>query len=185
MYGCSDASIVYGFNIGDREFVINQYWMDEFFPQITLYAMDITRNYLGEAIYGISCGLDINTGAVSIDQKSIAKVKELYDKYMTYLKDTKDKKTFKRYNKEIKLGYHLGLYGYDEVCHKAINIDPNWNPEDDEDEEEEEDEDEDEDEDEEEDLEDQDNNTNKYGLTGLPTIFLDTSEIEPDKYLSD
>jgi hypothetical protein len=167
MYGCSDASIVYGFNIGDRGFVINQLWMKKFYPEISLYAMDITRNYLGEAIYGISCGLDINTGAVSIDPQSITKVKELYDKYMTYLKNTKDKKTFNRYKKEIKIGYRLGLYGYDKVYQQDINIDPNWNSEDEEDEEE----------DDEEDEEDEE----KLNFIGLPKIFLGSTEIEPGK----
>jgi len=160
MHGCSDPSIVYGFNIGNREYIINQDWMEEFYPKISLYAMDIVRNCLGEAIYGISCKLDINTGAVSIDPPYIDNVKELYDKYMTYLKDTKDNKTFNRCKKEIKLGYHLGLYGYDDVCHEVINIDPNWNSEEDEEEDEEDEEDED---------------TNKYGSIGLSTIFLDSS----------
>ena len=163
MHGCSDASIVYGFNIGNREYIINQDWMEEFYPKISLYAMDIVRNCLGEAIYGISCKLDINTGAVSIDPQYIDNVKELYDKYMTYLKDIKDikdKKTFNRYKKEIKLGYHLGLYGYDDALQEVINIDPNWNSEEEEDKEEEDKEEEE---------------TNKYGSIGLSTIFLDSS----------
>ncbi len=145
MHGCSNASIVYGFNMGNREYIINQDWMEEFYPKISLYAMDIVRDCLGEAIYGISCKLDTNTGEVSIEPQIIANVKELYDKYMTYLKNTTDKKTFNRYKKEIKLGYHLGLYGYDDALQEVINIDPNWNSDEDEDKEDEDKEDEDKD----------------------------------------
>jgi len=170
MYGCAQASIVYGFNMGNQEYIINTDWMEEGYPEIKLYAKDMARNYLGEAIYGMDCKLDIKNGSVSIDEQSMSKVEALYDKYITYLKDTNKKIQFDRLKKSINLGYQLAVSGYDYAGQRQIILDSNLYQ------------DYEEDNENNEDTEYENNNTTKYRLFGLPNILLDSCEIEPSKY---
>ena len=90
MHGCSNAYLVYGFNMGDREYIIDCDYLESEFPDIYQYALDVVKNYLGEAIYGISCGLNDKTGQVFISDEDKEQVNELYDKYIEYLKDIKE-----------------------------------------------------------------------------------------------
>jgi len=96
MYGCSKAVLVYGFNMGDREFIIHYDYLEDTFPGISLYALDVIRNNLGEAIYGISCELDKETGQAIISNEEKDKFKKLYDEYIEYLKKQLSSKEFKK-----------------------------------------------------------------------------------------
>ena len=126
MFGCSDAVLVYGFNMGDREFIINYGYLDEKFPDIFLYARDVVKNDMGEAIYGISCGLDKETGQAIISDENKEKVKKLYDKYIEYLKKHLTQKDFKKKMKEIELCFRLAVTGDYEICQVSIKIDEDW-----------------------------------------------------------
>lgn len=75
MHGCSNAVLVYGFNIGNQEYIIDYDYLEDRFPGISQYATNTVRNYLCEAIYGISCGLDNKTGQVIISDEEKEKVK--------------------------------------------------------------------------------------------------------------
>jgi hypothetical protein len=120
MYGCGDAHLVYGFNLERRDIKFDGDWIYDKYPAITCYAVDIVRNYLGEPIYGVPCDLDLLTGKVTQPTEEQEKVvTELYNKYIEYYtKNFGDK-----YAKNIKLGYHLAVSGWDEEEHEQINLD--------------------------------------------------------------
>ena len=132
MYGCSDAVLVYGFNIGDREYIIDYKYLEDKFPGISEYAADVVRNILGEAVYGISCGLDEQTGQVIISDEEKQKVKILYIKYIEYLKNELSEENFKNKMKEIKLCFRLVVSGDYEICQDTIILDEDWEAEDEE-----------------------------------------------------
>lgn len=137
MYGCSDAFLVYGFNIGGREYIIDYDYLYEVFPGISEYATDVIRNYLGEAIYGISCELDNETGQAIISDDKKVKVKSLYNKYVEYLGKKLSQKDFEKKIKDIHLCFHLAVSGDYETCQDTIILDEYWEQEEKEDEEEE------------------------------------------------
>ena len=58
MYGCYDAMLFYGFNEGNRDEIIDYYWLYDNCPGIEIAALDVVKNYCGEACYGICVTLD-------------------------------------------------------------------------------------------------------------------------------
>ena len=131
MYGCSNAVLVYGFNMGDREFIIHYDYLEDKFPGISVYALDVIRNNLGEVIYGISCELDKETGQAIISHEEKQNVKKLYDKYVKYLKNKLSKKNFNNKMKDIKLCFCLAVSGDYESCHINLILDEDWHEDDD------------------------------------------------------
>lgn len=129
MYGCSDSVIVYGFNMGDREYMIDHIYLECVFHGINQYALDIVRHNLGEAIYGISCGLDKETGQAIINDEDKQKVKQCYDKYIEYLKKKLSKKDLKNKMTKISLGFNLAVSGDYETSHKIIILHEDWSKE--------------------------------------------------------
>ena len=129
MYGCSDGVLVYGFNMGDRQYTIDYDYFESLFPNISLYAADVVKNCLGEAVYGISCGLDKETGQAIISDENKEKVKILYNKYVEYLKKLLREKDFKKKMKEIQLCFRLAVSGDYEVSNKPIILDEDWKKE--------------------------------------------------------
>lgn len=126
MHGCSDAVLVYGFNIGNRNFIIDYDYLADVFPDISQYAGDVVRNYLGEAIYGISCEINKNTGQAIISDENKEKVKKLYDKYIEYLNKHMTQKELKKKKKEIQLCFCLAVSGDYETCQKSIILDDDY-----------------------------------------------------------
>jgi len=141
MYGCSNAVLVYGFNMGDQDYIIDYDYLESIFPGISQYAGDVIRNCLVEAIYGISCALDNKTGQAIISDEEKDKVKKLYDKYVEYIKINFNL-TFVERIKNIRLGFHLAVSGDYETVQEALILDDDWVEEEEEDEEEEEEDDE-------------------------------------------
>lgn len=74
MYGCSNAVLVYGFNMGNEEYIINYDYLKSVFPDISEYASDVVRERLGDAVYGISCMVDNKTGQAFISDENKEKV---------------------------------------------------------------------------------------------------------------
>lgn len=126
MYGCSDAVLVYGFNMGNREYIIDYDYLESVYPDISQYASDVVRNCLGEAIYGITCSLDRKTGEVLISDVSKQIVHNLYNKYIDYLKKTLSKKDFNKKIKEIYLGFRTAVSGDYETIQEYIIPDEDW-----------------------------------------------------------
>ena len=103
MYGCFDGVIVYGWNQGDRDILLK-------FEDLQSYALDVVRNNLGEAYYGIICGLDINTGHVEISTEEKEKVKKIYNKHKS---------------EDSTLGFRVCVYGNYDVSHDEISEEEN------------------------------------------------------------
>ena len=130
MYGYFDALIIFGFNIGDRDTIIDHQYLENVFPDISEYALDVVRTFLGEAAYGIMCALDKKTGQVTISDKDKDEVKKLHDKYVDYLKKNLTDKEFKEKMRLVELGFYLAVSGdYGSGNSKPIILEENWNEE--------------------------------------------------------
>ncbi len=125
MYGCFDPNLVYGFNIGDRQHIIDPDYLEEDFPDILQCATDVVKHHLGEAVYGITCSLNPENGKVDIidyNLEKVDKVNKLYEKYIEYLKTKMPECIMNNRLKKIKLGYHLVVLGDYELCHEKIML---------------------------------------------------------------
>lgn len=112
MHTCFDAYIVYGFSEGNREDVLDATWLYDNFPEIYIYALDVVKGHLGEACYGITCGLNVETGEIIIEPDSKEKVKKFYDKFVKLYPE-----------KQVQLGYYRALQGdYDKECHHEYSL---------------------------------------------------------------
>lgn len=114
MHGCYDSCLIFGCNENNRNMILDNEWLTSKYPQINAYGLDVIRNYLGEACYGISCIIDINTGVPSISEEDKQQVVKFYEE-------------FKAYNSNepgIKLGYYLCLFGdYETEQHCKYDLD--------------------------------------------------------------
>lgn len=126
MHGCSKAVLVYGFNIGDTFHRIDNDYINDVFPSIEIYATEVIRITACELVYGIPCIIDAVTGHAIIgdDQKQI--VKNLYDRYISYLhKEYYDAKLEDMLT-SVKLGYTLAVEGDYMALQKKIFIDDDY-----------------------------------------------------------
>lgn len=100
------AVIVYGFNEGNPETCLDEYWLSENFPNVHIYSTneDINNH---EKMYGIECDIDENTGIVSIAPEKKEEMQKLYEKFEKHHEGNLDKDV-------SALGYHLALE-YDDV----------------------------------------------------------------------
>ena len=104
MYGCSDAIIIYGFKEDSREEYLDTDYLEEL--GVEMYAVDVVRNCMGEAAYGILCEFSCDTGKVVIPRENERKtIEELYAKFMEFHKGERDSR----------LGYYLVVSGDYEI----------------------------------------------------------------------
>ncbi len=109
MYSCYDAYVVYGVMEGDRNMVLEREWLEINFPQLCIYASDVVRNTMGNAVYGIVGHLDAETGQARIDPEDKKYVQELYSLLVNYCKETGHAKP--------ELGYYTVVSGDYEEDH--------------------------------------------------------------------
>lgn len=122
MFGQANPCLVYGFNLNNQNIRFDDDWMNSNYPNIECYGMNIVRNYLGEPIYGIQCDIDTTTGNItSPSEEDVESLRELYNKYITYYKNTYSENNIKN----IQLGYHVAVLGWDEEDHEQIIPDIN------------------------------------------------------------
>ncbi len=111
MYGCSDAIIIYGFTEDDRENHISYDCSEE--SGLEMCALDVVRNYMGEAAYGVTCQFDKETGhVIPPSNEEMKNVQDLYRKFMDYHKS----------KKSSKLGYYLVVAGDYNNCHTSYDL---------------------------------------------------------------
>lgn len=101
MYGCSNAYMIFGCNENNRERVIDNNWLYRHWQDIHVYALDVVRNCLGEACYGIRCSIDINTGNSFICDEDKQIVQDFFEKFITY----------NGHDTGSRLGYYLCVSG--------------------------------------------------------------------------
>jgi len=110
MHGVFDAHIIYGFSEDNRDMMINWEWLDDNFDCISMFAVDVVRNYLGNACYGIVCNINNDTGEVIISPEDKDHVENLY-------------KLIFKHNNISKVGYLNALSG-DFCTDQHIAYDP-------------------------------------------------------------
>jgi hypothetical protein len=82
MYGCFDAYVVYGVADGTRHRVLDGSWLEENFPEFRVYALDVVRNHMGEACYGVKCVVSRSLGMFDPTEEAKKQVQELYEKLL-------------------------------------------------------------------------------------------------------
>lgn len=122
MYGCSNAVLVYGFNMGNREYIIDSDYVDNMYPGVSLFAEDIVRHYLGEAVYGVCCNLNNETGEISVLDEDKQMVIKLYEKYVEYVKGNYGERMLL----DVTLGFRLVVSGDYGMCHDIIVLDDEY-----------------------------------------------------------
>jgi hypothetical protein len=111
MYGCSDAYIIYGFLEDNREYHIDTDYLENY--GVDMFAVDVVRNCLGEAAYGVRCDFDNSSGRVVQPSDSNKKlVESLYEKFMQY----------HNHKKHSHIGYYLVVSGDYETCHTPYSL---------------------------------------------------------------
>ena len=111
MYGCYDPYLIYGFAECNRDEVIDNDWLTEYFPDISAYPLDVVKNYAGEFAYGVTCELNQATGKISIGEETKQIVQKLFEKVQKRSK-----------NDERTIGYFLVLSGDYELEHTPYLI---------------------------------------------------------------
>lgn len=104
MHGCANGNVVYGWRDCDNDNVIDREWLD--YKEIYLFCSYQVKNYAsGNAIYGLPCKIDVNTGIPFIDEIEKQKVHKAYTDFIIY-------KEYDSKEAEIpKLGYYIGVDG--------------------------------------------------------------------------
>ncbi len=88
MYSCYDAYVVYGVMEGDRNTVLDREWLDTHFPNMSIYASDVVRNTMGNAVYGCTVHLCIMSGHANVTDEVKEDVQKLYDLLCKHCKES-------------------------------------------------------------------------------------------------
>ena len=117
MHGCFGSYLVYGFPEVDRDKILSDEELEKY--GLRVFALDVVNNYVGEAVYGISCSVDKKTGQPSISEDEKSLVEKIYNK--AKLNPSSEYGS---------IGYYLAMSGDFEVCHKEYFIDEDEDNED-------------------------------------------------------
>ena len=113
MYGCFDAYVVYGVADGTRHRVIERSWLEEHYPEFGTYALDVVRNHMGEACYGVRCNVNRTLGVFDPTEETKKKAQELFDKLVEY--DAGEN--------NVRIGYFQVISGdYDKSDHEKYTL---------------------------------------------------------------
>ena len=120
MHTCFDAYIVYGFNEGNRDSIIEWAWAEE--NDFVVGALDIVRGYCGEACYGKYAEIG-KEGQLVISSEDKKLVDDLFERFMKFknlpLKQAEDESSFEYPT----LGFHLIIKGDYEICSTSYTLD--------------------------------------------------------------
>ena len=101
MRGIYNAHVIFGCNETNHDMVIDKKWLEDNYPGIQIYAINVHQNYLGYTCYGVSCDIDIETGLPAIECEKKQIVLDFFKDYCIH----------KNNDPSIKLGYYCVLYG--------------------------------------------------------------------------
>lgn len=102
MYGWFDSCIVYGFIENDNQKRIDDSWLQTNYPDLTIAALDVTKFFAGNIVYGHICTLEENTGIIKLNEGSKEVVHEFYEHFL---------RSKQLEAKQIKLGYYSVISG--------------------------------------------------------------------------
>lgn len=84
MYSCYDSYLVFGVIESSRHAMLDRDWLEEHFPDINMFASDVVRNHMGNAVYCVVAQFDKQTGQAYVSNESHAEVIRLYDVLYQY-----------------------------------------------------------------------------------------------------
>ncbi len=111
MYGCAEGSVVYGWNQGDEENKISCKDIES--VGLSIFTTEIIRGHMCEAVYGISCYLNEETGIAGIAEENKKKVRDVFHKYIS--EDCSED--------DVTLGFRVCISGHDESHRTLIALD--------------------------------------------------------------
>lgn len=126
--------LVYGFNMGDQDFMIDYHCLEDKFPFVRRYADSLQNDILYEAIYGIECEINQETADIEICDEHKSEVRNLLDEYINYLKEIYNKTDFLEKKKKMSLGFRTAIDGNYGINKKPIILEYSDEEEEDEDE---------------------------------------------------
>ena len=78
MHSCYDAYLFYGFSEGNRDQILDSEWLyEEYDGVISIGALDVVKNYIGEACYGVYCSINQTTGKIEVDSEEKKLIEKL------------------------------------------------------------------------------------------------------------
>lgn len=101
MYRYYESNIIFGCTEYNRIMVLDKKWLSKKFPSIEIFSIDIVKDHLTEACYGIKCDVDENTGIVSICDRDKEDVINFFNHFIKY----------KNFDEKIKLGFYTVISG--------------------------------------------------------------------------
>ncbi len=100
MHTWFDPLLIYGWREGNRDGKICEEWLEE--HNMKEYALDVVRGYLGEAVYGLPCQINEDTGLPIISDEDRLQVQKAYQAFTE--NDTPSEQA-------PKLGFYIALTG--------------------------------------------------------------------------
>ncbi len=88
MYSCYDAYVVYGVMEGDRNMVLEREWLGVNFPDVGIFASDVVRNCMVNAVYGCTVRLNPATGQALATDAQKEYIQMLYTLLENYCNET-------------------------------------------------------------------------------------------------
>ena len=71
MYGCYNSRVLYGFCEGNSYYVLDSEWLyDQENDVIVIAGINVVKNYMGEACYGVYCSINDTTGKIEVDNET-------------------------------------------------------------------------------------------------------------------
>ena len=106
MYGCYNSHLFYGFCEGNSYYVLDSEWLYEQEKDVIKIAgINVVRNHMGEACYGVYCEINDNTGKIEVDDNNKNIIEAFYKRFMEYKKKNDD-----NYDEEDEDAPQLGYY---------------------------------------------------------------------------
>ncbi len=115
--------LVYGFNIGNDKYMINNECLEDKFQFVHCYSNNIYNNELNEDIYGVECEINQTTGDIIVCHEHKNEVRYLLDEYIKYLYKTCDEIEFLNKRNKIELKFRMAIDGNYHIQHKTIYLD--------------------------------------------------------------
>jgi hypothetical protein len=83
MYSCYDTYAVFGIMETDRSAILDRDWLEEHFPDIGIFASDVVRNTMGNAVYGITVYFSADGQALATDnvKEEVARLHAVLSKH--------------------------------------------------------------------------------------------------------
>ena len=123
MYGCYDSHLFYGFCEGNSYYVLDSEWLYEQEKDVIKIAgINVVRNYMGEACYGIYCSMYGDTGKIEVVEEHKNIIEAFYKRFIDYKKKNDD-----NYDEDDEdaptLGYYNVIIGYYGVGQETYTLD--------------------------------------------------------------